>query len=212
MRQLGVALQSFVAEKNRYPSVGDINSEEFQMAWDRLLLPYLGSPDFDFKAGKNRPILKDSAEAAAMGTAAKLLFCPGDPAPPPTPSQMRRSYALCPWTCSQGVAGSFSNGFSGITPGTGPPPSRISDPSRAVVMVEFQSKVGSKLQNLIGATYYEHMFGFMGQPQAPKPTTANYHKNSQLLLFVDGHVESCPGDIERTDWERKGYSPHVKLP
>ena len=206
MRQLGVALQTYVADKGRYPSTGQFGSDEFTVAWDRILMPYLGNPDFDYKDGKNRPFLKNSAAATAMGPAAKILFCPGDLVPAP-PGEMRRSYALCPWTCTQGGNG-FKNGFD-LPIGSGALPSLVSDPSRAVVMVEFRSKAG-RAQNLIGSGNYENMFGFMGQPQAPKPITANYHKNSQFLLFVDGHIDSCPGDIEQVEWEGRGYSPHKK--
>jgi hypothetical protein len=113
---------------------------------------------------------------------------------------------MTPWTVSQGGPG-FSNGFSGVTPGTGPPPSRISEPNRAVVLVEFQSRDG-KPQNIIGTANYDYVFGFRPIPQDSEP--AEYHKTDQLLLFVDGHVDKCPGNITRSEWENKGYSPHVK--
>ena len=208
MRQLGVAIQTYVAEKNRYPSTGDINGDEFQVAWDRIMMPYLGNPDFDFKPAKHKPILKNSPEAAAMGPAAKLLYCPGDEAKVAS-GEMARSYAMCSWTCTQGGPG-FHNGFNNMRdrPGHGPPPSLIPDPARAVVLVEHQSEKG-RVANIIGTGNYEYMFGFMKQPQRSGP--ANYHKNNtQLLLFVDGHVAPCAGDISQEEWERKGYSPHIK--
>lgn len=206
MRQLGIAIQTYVADKGRYPSPGVMDGDEFQVSWDRLILNNLGSSDFDFKAGKADPIRKNTAEAAALGNAANILFCPGDQAPAPS-GQFRRSYAMCPWTVSQGGPG-FSNGFKGIEPGNGPPPSRINEPNRAVVLIEFQSRTG-KAQNLIGTANYDYLFGFRPIPQDTAP--ADYHKKTQLLLFVDGHVASCPGNITRSEWESKGYSPHVKV-
>ena len=205
MRQLGVAIQTFVADKNRYPSVGDKDSDEFQLAWDRIMMPFLGNPDFDYRTGKNSPILEGSAQAVAMGPAAKILHCPGDDADLPR-GQMPRSYSMCPWTCTQGGP-NFINGFSGVPFGVGPPPMRVADPSRAVVLVEHQSEKG-KDPNVIGTGAYEHMFGFMDQPQRKIP--ANYHGSNQLVLFVDGHVAAIPGNITQTEWESKGYSPHRK--
>lgn len=206
MRQLGIAIQTYVSDKGRYPSPGVMGTDEFQVAWDRLILNNLGDPNFDFKAGRADPIRADTPEAAAMGTAANILYCPGDSAKAPS-GQLRRSYAMCPWTVSQGGPG-WSNGFPGIPSGTGPPASKISEPNRAVVLVEFQSREG-KPQNLIGTANYDYLFGFRPLPQDNAP--AEYHKNNQLLLFVDGHVDTCPGNITRTEWERKGYSPHVKI-
>ncbi len=207
MRQLGIAIQTYVADKGRYPSTGDNTSDEFQVAWDRIMMPFLGNPDFDFKPGKHVAIRKGTPMAAAMGNAEKILYCPGDNAAPPK-GEFKRSYAMCPWTASQGAPGKsgFSNGFLGIPIGHGPPPSRVPDPSRGVVLVEFQSRKG-RIPNLIGSGNYEHMFGYMGQPQSPFP--ADFHGENQLILFVDGHVEKCPGDITKDVWEGKGYSPHI---
>lgn len=207
MRQIGIAIQTYVADKGRYPSPGVMGTDEFQVAWDRLILNNLGDSNFDFKAGKSDPIREKTPEFAALGTAAKTLYCPGDKTKAPS-GQLRRSYAMCPWTVSQGGPG-FSNGFAGITPGNGPPASRVSEPNRAVVLVEFQSREG-KPQNLIGTANYDYVFGFRPIPQDNEP--ANYHKNNQLLLFVDGHVETCPGNITQAEWERKGYSPHKVKP
>ena len=39
MRQLGVALQTYVADKGRYPSKLD---DEARVGWDRKIMPYLG--------------------------------------------------------------------------------------------------------------------------------------------------------------------------
>jgi prepilin-type N-terminal cleavage/methylation domain-containing protein len=204
MRQIGIAIQTYVADKGRYPSPGVMDSDEYLVAWDRILLNNLGDPNFDFKQGRDKPILKNTPAAAALGQAEKILYCPGDSAKAPA-GQMRRSYAMCPWTVSQGGPG-FTNGFSGIPAGTGPPASRVSEPDRAVVLVEFQSREG-RTQNVIGGAAYDYLFGFRNIPQDTKP--ANYHKNNQLVLFVDGHVESIPGNINRQTWEQKGYSPHV---
>jgi len=204
MRQIGIALQSYLSDKNRYPSPGNMASDEYQVAWDRILLPYLGNADFDFKQGKHDPIRKGTEEHAALANAENILYCPGDEVDAPA-GQLRRSYAMCPWTVSQGGSG-WSNGFAGIPPGTGPPPSRVNDPARAVALIEFQSREG-RPQNIIGTANYDYLFGFRPIPQDTEP--ANYHKNNQLLLFVDGHVASCPGNITRSEWERKGYSPHV---
>lgn len=204
MRQIGIAIQTYVSDKGRYPSPGNMNGDEFQVSWDRIILPNLADPDFDFKSGRSDPIRKDSEECAALGNAMNILYCPGDAAHAPS-GQLRRSYSMCPWTVSQGGPG-YSNGFKGIEPGNGPPPSRISEPHRAVVLIEFQSREG-KPQNIIGTGNYDYLFGFRPIPQDPQP--ADYHKKNQLLLFVDGHVDQSPGNITRSEWERKGYSPHV---
>ncbi len=206
MRQIGIALQTYVSDKGRYPSPGNMASDEFQVSWDRLLMPYLANPDFDFSSGGGDPVRKDSAEAAALGNALNILYCPGDKTAAPS-GQLRRSYAMCPWTVSQSGPG-FSNGFAGMEPGFGPPPTRIAEPHRAVALIEFQSREG-RPQNIIGTANYDYLFGFRPIPQDTEP--ADYHKKNQLLLFVDGHVSQCPGNITKTEWERKGHSPHVTV-
>ena len=203
MRQLGVALQTYVAEKGRFPSkLGD----EKGVGWDRILMPYMGDPDFDYKAGGSDPIRVKTAEAAAAKSAINILYCPGDKEKAPT-GQFRRSYALCFWVSSNGGPG-FANGFAAYdkAPGTGVPLSKISDPGRAVVLVEFQSRP-NRTQNIVGTATYEEMFGYRPLPQDNEP--ANYHGTNQLLLFVDGHIEQCPGNIKDVEWGRKGYSPHI---
>ena len=201
MRQIGIAIQTYVADKGRYPSPGVVGTDEHFVSWDRIILNNLGDSSFDFKAGRDRPISVGTREAAALGGAAKILYCPGDNAKPPI-GQLRRSYAMCPWTVSQGGPG-FGNGFSTMIPGNGPPPSKIQDPSRAVVLVEFQHS-----NNAVGAAAYDYLFGFLEMPQKNN-RPANYHKNNQLLLFVDGHVSQCRGDIRQAEWEHQGYSPHI---
>ncbi len=204
MRQIGIAMQSYVADKGRYPSPGIKDTPEYLVPWDRIIMNNLGDPDFDFLAGGSKPILKNSPEYAALGGAANLLYCPGDEAPAPS-GQLRRSYAMCPWVVSQSGPG-FNNGFSGLTPGQGPPASRVTEPHRAVLLVEFQSREGTT-PNIIGTAAYDYMFGFRPIPQDTKP--ANYHKDRQLLLFADGHVGSCSGNITKEEWERNGHSPHI---
>lgn len=200
MRQLGVAMQTYVADKGRYPSKLD---DELQVGWDRILMPYLGDPDFDYKSGKSNPIRKDTKEAAAAKSAIAILYCPGDKDKPPA-DQFKRSYALSFWVSNNGGPG-FFNGFRGLLPGTGTPPSKIDDPSRAVLMVEFQSRAGQP-KNLVGTAAYEEMYGYRPLPQDKLP--ANYHGTNQLLLFVDGHIGQCPGNIKDVEWIRRGYNPH----
>ncbi len=200
MRQLGVAIQTYVADKGRYPSKLD---DELQVGWDRILMPYLGDPDFSYKAGRSDPIRKNTKEAAAAKSAISILYCPGDKDKAPV-DQFKRSYALCFWVSNNGGTG-FSNGFIGLPPGTGTPPGKVEDPSRAVVMVEFQSRTG-QIKNLVGTAAYEEMDGSRPLPQDNQP--ANYHGKNQLLLFVDGHVGECPGNINSEQWKRRGYSPH----
>ncbi len=206
MRQIGIAIQTFVADKGRYP--GNLpGTDEYQIPWDRVILNNLGDPNFDFKEGKSNPIRKDTPAFAALGSAAEILYCPGDKAKAPS-GMLRRSYAICPWTASDKdpkTPSQWDNGFSGLLAGTGAPASRVTDPSRAVVLVEFQTIGGSGYQNLIGAAYYERLFGYE-QRLGP----ANYHGKNQLLLFVDGHVDKCPGNINAIEWNSKGYSPHVR--
>lgn len=204
MRQIGIATQTYVSDKGRYFSPGVVGSDEFQVSWDRLILNNLGDPNFDFKAGVADPIWKGTPACEALGNAAKILFCPGDDAPAPR-GQFRRSYAMCPWVVSQGGPG-FTNGFSGVPPGTGPPALRVTEPQKAVLLVEFQSREG-RTPNIVGTAAYDYLFGFRPIPQDRE--AADYHKNNQLLLFVDGHVGSAPGNITRREWERLGYSPHV---
>ena len=203
MRQIGTAIQVYVADKGRYPSPGVMGTDEFHVAWDRIILNNLGDPNFDFKEGTHFAIRKNTPEGAALGNAAKILYCPGDAAPAPS-GNFRRSYSMCPWTISQGGPG-FINGFLSMKdrPGEGPPPSKIDDPSQAVVMVEFQHA-----NNIVGTAAYDYLFGYLEMPQKNKKP-ANYHKNNQLLLFVDGHVGQCPGNISQDEWQKKGYSPHI---
>jgi prepilin-type N-terminal cleavage/methylation domain-containing protein len=202
MRQIGVAIQTFVADKGRYP--GDLfGTDEFNIPWDRQIMNNLASPDFDFKAGGGRPVLKGSEEAAALGTAAKIFYSPGDNAKIPK-DQLARSYAICPWTATQGGSG-FQNGFN-LPIGTGAPASRVDEPHVAVLLVEHQTQEG-RTPNVVGTGAYEHMFGFTKQPQRSGP--ANYHGTNQLLLFVDGHVAQAPGDITADEWVKKGYSAHL---
>lgn len=201
MRQLGVALQTYVADKGRYPSKLD---DEARIGWDRILMPYLGDANFDYKAGGSSPIRKDTKEAAAAKSAIPILYCPGDKDLPPA-DQFKRSYALSFWVSNNGGPG-FFNGFRNLTPGTGTPPSKIDDPSRAVLMVEFQSRAGQP-KNLVGTAAYEEMYGYRPLPQDNQP--ANYHGKKQLLLFVDGHIGECAGDITADEWKKRGYNPQV---
>jgi prepilin-type N-terminal cleavage/methylation domain-containing protein len=205
MRQIGIAMQSYVSDKGAYPRPGDRDSPEFQVSWDRIIMNNLGSPDFNFLTGRSDPIRKDSPESAALGNAVNILYCPGDETPAPS-GQFRRSYALCPWVVSNRGPG-FSNGFPGFADGIGPPPTLIAEPHRAVLAIEFQSREGGP-QNTIGSGNYGYLFGFRPMPQDIGP--AEYHKKNQLLLFVDGHVLPVPGNITQSEWVRNGYSPHVQ--
>jgi len=202
MRQLGVALSSFVAEKGGYP-----NPNVDPAHWDRMLLPYLGDPTFDFTKGVNNPIRVGTEEAAALGSAEKILKCPADKVDPGV-GQFKRSYSLCNWAINQssGTPGGWSNGFPQITsPLQRVPPSMVTEPHRAVVMTEFWAPENGPAKHVIGSNAYSVMFGFRPMPQDSNP--AFYHKTNQNILFVDGHVESIPGNMTDAEWYAKGYSP-----
>jgi prepilin-type N-terminal cleavage/methylation domain-containing protein/prepilin-type processing-associated H-X9-DG protein len=201
LRQLGVAIQSFVAEKGRYPT-----PSLDPATWDRMILPYIADSEFDYTLGKFNPIRDGTAEGAALGSAVKILKCPADDVKAPA-GQFKRSYSMCNWTENQreGVAGGWNNGFPQLSPGQGVPPALVSEPHRAVMMTEFWGPKDSQFKNVIGSNAYAVMFGFVGQPQDAGPF--NFHKSNINVLFADGHVESIPGNLSDTEWYERGYSP-----
>ena len=206
MRQLGVAIQGFIAENGRYPTT----QPGYDPAhWDRMILPYLTDSSADFTAGKSNPILKNTPDATMLGSAMNILSCPANKLPPPL-RQFTRSYAMCNWTENQrdSKPNGWSNGFSQLQYRDAVRPALVSEPHRAVMMTEFWARKGQPA-HIIGSANYSVMYGFRPMPQDPDP--AHYHKQSQHILFVDGHVGSIPGNITVSEWESKGYSPN-KLP
>ena len=201
MRQLGVAIQTFITEKGRYPTP---NLDP--ATWDRMILPYIADPNFDYTLGRFNPIREGTEEGAALGSAVKILKCPADDVKP-SAGQFKRSYAMCNWTENQreGVAGGWNNGFPQLSAGQGVPPSLVTEPHRAVMMTEFWGPRESQFKHVIGSNAYAVMFGFVGQPQDPGPFY--FHKSNINVLFVDGHVESVPGNLSDTEWYERGYSP-----
>jgi len=204
MRQLGIAIQGFIAETGRYPT-----PHKDPANWDRMILPYLTDASADFTEGQFNPIRENTPEAASLGSAANILSCPANKLPPPS-GQFTRSYAMCNWTENQkdSRSGGWSNGWPQLPYGEPVRPTLVSEPHRAVMMTEFWAREG-KPPHIIGSNNYSVMFGFRPMPQDPDP--ANYHKESQHVLFVDGHVGSIPGNITQSEWNAKGYSPN-KLP
>lgn len=224
MRQLGVALASFTADKGRYPSptsASPMPQPPDPAHWDRMLLPYLADPNFDFTEGVNNAIREGTAEAAALGAAAKILKCPADDVKPGN-NEFKRSYAMCNWTINQssrspGNPGGWSNAFkaSGVDRqpvNTGVKPIWVTEPHRAVVMTEFWAPKDSQYKHVIGSANYSLMYGYRPMPQDSQP--AYYHKKNENILFADGHVESIPGNLprdssspEKDSWNKRGYDP-----
>ena len=201
MRQLGVAIQTFIAEKGRYP-----HPKQDPAMWDRMILPYIADPAFDYTKGKNIPIRKGAAEGAALGSAAGIFKCPADCVDPGA-NQFKRSYTMCNWTENQqeGTPGGWNNGFPQLEPGQAVPQALVTEPHRAVMMTEFWGPAKSQHKHTVGSDAYSVMFGFVGQPQDPGPFKC--HKNKINVLFVDGHVESVPGNLSATEWYKRGYHP-----
>ncbi|TAG09302.1 MAG: prepilin-type N-terminal cleavage/methylation domain-containing protein [Verrucomicrobia bacterium] len=205
MRQLGAALATYTVEKGRYPSsAATASTGERGVSWDRLLFPYLSDPNYDYNSNGVSPIRQNSEEYKVLGSVAKIFYSDSDKLQKATGGLINRSYALTPWTTNQSGPG-FSNGWSSLPPNIGVRPSIIKDPNKAVVMVEFFSPARGA-PNLLGTGSYDYIFGFRPLPQDPNP--AYYHKNNQVVLFVNGSVQLIPGNITMSEWELSGYSPH----
>lgn len=204
LRQIGAAIQGFIAETGRFPT-----PHRDPASWDRMILPYLADSSHDFTKGQFNPIREGDDDAAALGSAAGILKCPANKLSPPT-GQFTRSYAMCNWTENQkdSKPGGWSNGWPQLPYGEPVRPTLVSEPHRAVMMTEFWAREG-KPPHIIGSNNYSVMYGFRPMPQDPDP--ANYHGNHQHVLFVDGHVGKIPGNITQSEWEIKGYSPN-KIP
>jgi len=180
MRQIGVALASFSAENNRFPSqIGD-------PVWDRAIMTQLGQVVVPTGNGS----IKRSAFPALQGLAS--IFTTPEDKEKRDPSVYQRSFAIVPWTTNWSNGTAF-RGWKDRPFSKGIPNSALIAPEKAAMVVQWYSG-DSGIANLLG--HGNHAYHDMGGP--PKALGPQ-----QQVLFADGHIEKIPANITNAEFVKR---------
>ena len=180
LRQVGIALVTYTAENNRFPSLlGDA-------VWDRCVIPHLGFTEPLTGTG----VIKPSAFRSLEGIV-RIFASPADKQTRPEDTY-KRSIAIVPWTTNWSNGTAF-RGWKDIPYNKGIRYSMLNSPEKAAMVVQwFEGTSG--IPNNLG--HGNHAFHDMGGPQK---LLGNY----QQVLFADGHVEKISARIKNADFVAK---------
>jgi prepilin-type N-terminal cleavage/methylation domain-containing protein len=180
LRQIGLALVSFTAENNRFPSMqGD-------PVWDRSILPFLGYSNLP--AGTGNISAKTYADLEGV---AKIFAAPADKEPR-SKDFFKRSFAIVPWTTNWSNGTAF-RGWKGLPFNKGVRYSMLNSPEQAAMLVQWYEGA-SGTPNYLGSG--AHAYHDIGGRQ---PALGNY----QLVLFADGHVEKLSARLSNAEFVAK---------
>ncbi|MCB1131685.1 MAG: type II secretion system protein [Verrucomicrobiae bacterium] len=180
LRQIGVALVTFVSDKGRFPS------KNGDPAWDRAIMSNLGYTD-DLTGTGN---LKRS-EYPGLEASAKVFFTPEDRADRDK-SVYPRSFAIIPWTTNWSNGTGF-RGWKDRPYNVGVPYAALDAPEKSAAVVQWFSGTES-IPNYLGAG--NHAYHDRGGPE-------NQIGTYQQVLFADGHIEKMRGNLTSAEFVEK---------
>lgn len=180
LRQIGLALVSFTAENNRFPSMqGD-------PVWDRSILPYLGYSNLPAGTGNI-----NARTVADLEGVAKIFASPGDQEPR-AKDVYKRSFGIVPWTTNWSNGTAF-RGWKDLPYNKGVRYSMLNSPEKSVMVVQWYEGTSGTPNNLGSGAHAYHDLG------GRQPALGNY----QHVLFADGHVEKISARISNADFVAK---------
>jgi prepilin-type N-terminal cleavage/methylation domain-containing protein len=180
LRQIGVALVTFVSDKGRFPSrIGD-------PVWDRAIMANLGYTD----PLPGNTSIRRTAYPQLEGSA-KPFFTPEDKARR-DPSVYPRSFAIIPWTTNWSDGTSF-RGWQNRPYNVGVPYSALTFPEKSAMVVQWFSGDES-IPNLLG--HGNHAYHDRGGP-------ADAVGSMQQVLFADGHIEKLRSNSTSAEFVAK---------
>lgn len=171
LRQIGSAINLYAADNNNtYPYSYWVPPTGFYNTWDRLIGPYLGSPNAQ-KAGS----------AATLETQ-KIMYCPAD-YKPDAQSLPRRSYSMV-W----GTIGVNTNAQPDAPPAVRAV--QVASPARTLSVVELSSvaALGDGSDNKVWSSANSVIY--YPSTQLAKKLGPNLHGGRFNYLFLDGHCET----------------------
>ena len=183
LRQIGLALVTYTAENNRFPSAPTPQGDP---AWDRCIIPHLGYTGTLTGSG----ILKPS-EFRGLESIAKIFASPADKEPR-AKDTYKRSFAVCAWTTNWSDGKSF-RGWKDLPYNKGVRYSMLNSPEKAAMVVQCYEGTTS-IPNHLGNI--AHCYRAMGGPQ-------KLLGNDQQVLFADGHIEKLSARMKLDDFIAK---------
>jgi prepilin-type N-terminal cleavage/methylation domain-containing protein len=180
LRQLGVAMVSFTAENNRFPS------KQGDPVWDRCLLPFLGYSNTPTGTGNI-----NSKAAADLDSVARIFASPADKQPRGKDT-FKRSFAIVPWTTNWSNGTAF-RGWKDLPFNKGIRYSMLNSPEKAAMVVQWYEGTSGTPNHLGSGDHAYHDIG----------GHLNTLGNFQQVLFADGHIEKLPARMGHADFVAK---------
>lgn len=180
LRQIGVALISYTAENNRFPS------QQGDPVWDRCLIPLLGYSPTLTGGGGISPTDHEGLEGVA-----KIFASPADKETR-AKGTYKRSFGIVPWTTNWSNGTSF-RGWKDLPYNKGVRYSMLNSPEKAAMVVQWHEGT-SGTPNILGSG--AHAYHDIGGRQT---SLGNY----QQVLFADGHIETLSAKMKVSEFVTK---------
>jgi prepilin-type N-terminal cleavage/methylation domain-containing protein len=180
LRQIGVALISYTAENNRFPS------QQGDPVWDRCLIPLLGYSSTPTGSGGI-----NSNDHEGLEGIAKIFASPADKETR-AKGTYKRSFAIVPWTTNWSNGTSF-RGWKDLPYNKGIRYSMLNAPEKAAMLVQWhEGTVG--IPNVLGSG--AHAYHDIGGRQTSLG-------NNQQVVFADGHIETLSAKMNTAEFLKK---------
>jgi prepilin-type N-terminal cleavage/methylation domain-containing protein len=180
LRQIGVAMITFTADKGRFPS------RNGDPVWDRAIIANLG---FESSLVGNNTLNRSSNPS--LEDTARIFTTPEDKEKR-DPALYPRSFAIVPWTTNWSNGTQF-RGWRDRPLNIGIPYSLLEAPESAAMVVQGHHGIGGP-PNYLGSGNWAYKD--MGGPAATLGST-------QQALFADGHIEKISNRMTNAQFVAK---------
>lgn len=180
LRQIGVALTTYTADNNRFPS------QQGDPVWDRCLIPLLGYAS----TPTGTAAISSTAHKDLEGIA-KIFASPADKETR-AKGTFKRSFAIVPWTTNWSNGSAF-RGWKDLPFNKGIRYSMLNSPEKAVTVVQWHEGT-SGTPNVLGSG--AHAYHDIGGRQTALG-------NHQQVLFADGHIETISARMPHAEFVAK---------